>query len=52
MMTMTKFADAESAEVLPPVEEARINEELRRIGKTSAKDLTEVERKEILTQPE
>lgn len=49
---MTKYQSVEKAEVVSPAEEARINEGLRRIGKTSAKDLTEAERKSLLTSPE
>jgi len=44
-MGMTKYADVERAEILSEDEQTRINKGLRQLGKTSAKDLTEDERK-------
>lgn len=51
-MGMTKYQSVEHAEVLPEEEQARINEGLRRLGKASAKDLTEDERKALLSSSE
>ncbi|MDA4131647.1 MAG: hypothetical protein OK454_00780 [Thaumarchaeota archaeon] len=49
---MTKYQSVEHAEILPEDEQARINAGLRRLGKTSAKDLTEDERKSLLNSSE
>lgn len=47
-MAMTKYQSVEHAEILSDEEQARINQGLRRLGKTSARDLTEDERKRLL----
>ena len=47
-MSFTKTQSVEHAEVLPDEEQARIAKGLRKLGKTSAKDLTEDERKRLL----
>ncbi len=49
---MTKYQSVEHAEILPEEEQARINQGLRRLGKASAKDLTEDERKRLLSSSE
>lgn len=52
MSPMTKYQSVEHAEILPEEEQARINQGLRQLGKTSAKDLTEAERKRLLSSSE
>jgi len=51
-MALTKYGDAEKPKVLPPEEQQRIGTELGRLGKTSARDLTEVERQKVFSQDE
>lgn len=47
-MALTKYQHVEKAEVLPPKEQAQISRNLHAIGKTSAKNLSEEERKHAL----
>lgn len=49
-MGMRKYQSVERAEVLPPKEQQKISENLHSVGKTSAKNLSEEERKKLLTQ--
>lgn len=49
---MTKYQSVERAEILSEEEQARINQGLRRLGKKSAQDLTEDERKRLLSPSE
>ncbi len=51
-MGMTKYQSVEHAEVLSEEEQARINQGLRRLGKKSAQDLSEAERKRLLDSSE
>jgi hypothetical protein len=51
-MGMTKYQSVERAEVLSEEEQARINQGLRRLGKTSVQDLSEDERKRLLGSSE
>lgn len=44
-MGFTKYQKAESAQVLPPEEQKAISDNLHSLGKTSARDLSEEERK-------
>lgn len=46
-MTMQKFTQAEQAEVLTPEEHKNVEEGLHSLGKTSARDLSDEERKSI-----
>lgn len=48
-MALTKYQSVEKTEVLPPVEQKQISDNLHSIGKTSAKNLSEEERKKLLT---
>jgi hypothetical protein len=50
-MGFTKTQSVEKAEVLTPDEHQHIFQGLRKLGKTSVKDLTEVERKRLLDSP-
>ena len=50
MMAMTKYADVEDAKVLSPQEHDQIESNLHRVGKTSARDLTDNERSKVLPQ--
>ena len=52
MSPMTKYQSVEHAEILSEDEQTRINKGLRQLGKTSAKDLTEDERKRLLGSSE
>ena len=52
MSPMTKYADAEKAEVLTPDEHQRISKGLRKLGKASVQDLSEDERKHLLDSSE
>lgn len=45
---MRKYQSVEKAEVLPPREQQQISANLHSIGKTSAKDLSEEERRKAL----
>jgi hypothetical protein len=45
---MRKYTTVESVKVLPQQEQERISAELHKLGKTSARDLTEEERKQAL----
>jgi hypothetical protein len=47
-MGFRKFQSVEKTEVLPPSEQQKISENLHKIGKTSAKDLSEEERRKAL----
>jgi hypothetical protein len=51
-MVMTKYQSVEKAEVLTPDEHRRIEAGLHRLGKTSAQDLTEEQRQQVLSRPE
>jgi len=51
-MALTKYGDSEKPEVLPQEDQQRIGAELRRLGKTSAKDLTEDERRKVFSENE
>jgi hypothetical protein len=51
-MGLRKYADVETTEVLPAEDQERIERSLHRVGKTSAKDLTEDERKRVFSQDE
>lgn len=51
-MGLRKYADAEKTEVLPAEDQERIERDLHRVGKTSAKDLTEDERNRVFSQNE
>lgn len=51
-MAMTKYQSVEKAEVLTPDEHRRIETGLRHLGKTSAQDLSEDQRKQVLDPPE
>ncbi len=51
-MGMTKDQSVEHAEILPEEEQQRINQGLRHLGKASAKDLTEDERRRLLSSSE
>lgn len=51
-MTLTKYQSVERAEILSEEEQLRINQGLRRLGKASAKDLAEDERKRLLGSSE
>lgn len=48
---MRKYQSVEKVEVLPPDEHDRIERELHRLGKTSARELDSDERR-ILVKPE
>jgi hypothetical protein len=50
MMAITKYADAEGAQVLSPKEHNQIESKLHGLGKTSARDLTDDERAKVLPQ--
>lgn len=47
-MAFTKIQSVEKSEVLSPDEHRRIQSGLHKLGKTSAKDLTESERTQVL----
>jgi hypothetical protein len=47
-MSLTKYADIEGAKVLTPDEHQRIAKSLQKLGKLSAQDLTDDERKLLL----
>jgi len=47
-MAITKYADAEGAQVLTPKEHEQIETRLHRLGKTSARDLTDEQREQVL----
>lgn len=49
-MAMTKYADAEGAKVLTTKEHDEIESGLHRLGKTSARDLTDEQRAKVLPQ--
>jgi hypothetical protein len=49
-MALRKYADVETAEVLPPEDQERIERGLHRLGKTTAKDLSEDERRKVFDQ--
>ena len=51
-MGLTKYADAESTEVLTAEEHQRIAKSLQKRGNLSVQDLTEDERKLLLDLPE
>jgi hypothetical protein len=51
-MGFTKIQSVEKAEVLTPEEHQRIESKLHRLGKHSAKDLSEDERKRLLDPSE
>ena len=46
-MGFTKYQKAEKTEVLPPEKQKAISDSLHSIGKTSARDLSEEERRKI-----
>lgn len=45
---MRKYQSVEKVTVLPPSEQKQISENLHKVGKTSAVDLTEEERRKTL----
>lgn len=47
-MGMRKYADAEQAKVVSPQEHAKIAAGVAKLGKTSASQLTDAERKRVL----
>ncbi len=51
-MPMTKYADVESAQVLSPQEHEQIESGLHRLGKKSARDLTDDQREQVLPEVE
>ncbi len=49
-MAMRKYQTVEKADVLPPKEQQAISNSLHKLGKSSARDLSEEERKSLLTR--
>jgi hypothetical protein len=49
---MKKYADTEKVVVVTPEEHQKIQEGLNKFGKTSASELTEEERRQVLNNPE
>lgn len=47
-MALRKYQSVEKAEVLTPTDQTKISENLHKLGKTSAVDLTDEERKVVL----
>jgi len=50
MMSMTKYAIAEASKVLTPKEHDEIETNLHKIGKRSARDLSDEQREKVLPQ--
>ena len=48
MMSMRKYQSVEKTEILPRSEQDRVSSELHKLGKTSARDLTDEERAKVL----
>lgn len=47
-MALRKYQSVEKAKVVDPEEQARITASLKSLGKTSATQLTDIERRQIL----
>lgn len=48
-MGMRKYQSAEKAQVLSPQEQTKVSENLHKLGKTSARDLSDEERAALKT---